>query len=48
MITQAHQAHPELSVQRLCDLFEISRSWSYEHLKQPEDDTEEMALRDRI
>ena len=48
MITFAHEAYPELSVQRLCELFEISRSWYYEHLKQPEDDTEEMALRDRI
>lgn len=48
MITQAHQAHAELSVQRLCELFEVSRSWYYEHLKQPEDDAEEIALRDRI
>ncbi|HEV7236110.1 MAG TPA: IS3 family transposase [Ktedonobacteraceae bacterium] len=48
MITYAHEAHPELSVQRLCELFEISRSWYYEHLKQPEDDREETALRDRI
>ena len=48
MITQAHQAHPELSVQRLCELFELSRSWYYEHVKQPEDDAEEIALRDRI
>ncbi len=48
MMTQAHQAHPELSVQRLCELFEVSRSWYYEHLKQPEDDAEEIALRDRI
>jgi putative transposase len=48
MITQAHQAHPELSVQRLCELFELSRSWYYEHVKQPEDEAEEIALRDRI
>jgi putative transposase len=48
MITQAHQAHPELSVRRLCELFELSRSWYYEHVKQPEDDAEEIALRDRI
>ena len=48
MITQAHQAHPELSVQRLCEMFELSRSWYYEHLKQPEDDAEEIALRDQI
>src|ERR1700694_3322573 len=48
MITQAHQTHPELSLQQLCELFELSRSWYYEHLKQPEDDAEEIALRDRI
>jgi putative transposase len=48
MITQAHQAHPELSVQGLCEMFELSRSWYYEHLKQPEDDAEEIALRDQI
>ncbi len=30
MITHAYQAHPELSVQRLCELFEVSRSWYYE------------------
>ncbi len=48
MITQAHQAHPELSLQQLCELFEVSRSWYYEHLKHPEDDAEAIALRDRI
>src|SRR5947208_8173220 len=48
MMTHAHQAHPELSLQRLCELFEVSRSWYYEHLKQAEDDAEEIALRDRI
>jgi putative transposase len=48
MITHAHQAHPELPLQRLCELFEVSRSWYYEHLKQPEDDAQEIALRDRI
>ncbi len=30
MITQAHQEHRELSVQRLCELFGVSRSWYYE------------------
>jgi transposase InsO family protein len=48
MMTQAHQAHRELSLQQLCEMFEVSRSWYYEHLKQPEDDAEEIALRDRI
>ncbi len=48
MITQAHQAHQELSLQQLCEMFELSRSWYYEHLKQSEDDAEEVALRDQI
>ncbi len=48
MITQAHQAHPQLTLQRLCELFGISRSWYYEHLDQPVDDAEEIALRDQI
>ncbi len=48
MITQAHQAHPDLPLQRLCELFEVSRSWYYEYLKQPEEDAEEIALRDGI
>ncbi len=28
MIAQAHQAHPDLTLQRLCELFGLSRSWS--------------------
>src|SRR5260370_28179091 len=48
MITQAHQAQRELSLQELFEMFEVRRSWYYEHLKQPEDDVEEVALRDQI
>jgi hypothetical protein len=48
MIIQAHRLHPELSVQRLCDLFGVSRSWYYEHLHDPGQDEEEIALRDEI
>ena len=48
MIDQAHQQHPELSVERLCELFSVSRSWYYEHSSQPENDAEEIALRDEI
>ncbi|TMD28654.1 MAG: IS3 family transposase [Chloroflexi bacterium] len=48
MITQAHQVHPELTLQRLCELFSLSRSWYYEHLEHAEDDAEEIALRDQI
>jgi len=48
MIEQAHQQHPELSVERLCELFSVSRSWYYERGGQPESDAEEIALRDEI
>lgn len=48
MIEQAHQQHPDLSVERLCDLFSLSRSWYYEQASQPESDAEEIALRDEI
>lgn len=30
MIEQAHQQHPELSIEGLCELFGVSRSWYYE------------------
>ncbi len=42
MIEQAHQQHPELSIERLCELFDVSRSWYYERGGQPESDAEEM------
>ena len=48
MIEQAHQQHPDLTVERLCDLFSVSRSWYYERGGQPESDAEEIALRDQI
>lgn len=48
MITHTHQEHPNLSVQRLCDLFGVSHSWYYEHLTAPSQDEEEIALRDEI
>jgi putative transposase len=48
MMTQAHQAHPDLTLQRLCELFGLSRSWYYEQLDQPEEETEAIALRDQI
>jgi putative transposase len=47
MITQAHQDHPELSIQRLCELFGVSHSWYYE-AQQERVDEEETALRDEI
>jgi len=48
MIQQVHEYHPDLSIDYLCHLFEVSRSWYYEYIGKPEDDEEETALRDRI
>src|SRR5260370_6527009 len=48
MIEQTHQQHPELSIEHLCELFDVSRSWYYERTAQPESDEEETALRDQI
>lgn len=47
MIIQAHDEHPDLSIQRLCELFEVSRSWYYE-AQQERVDERETALRDQI
>ncbi len=47
MITHAHHDHPELAIQRLCDLFGVSRSWYYE-AQQERVDEQEIALRDQI
>src|SRR5260370_37565762 len=46
MITLAHQEQPEVSIVRLCDLLEVSRSWYYERDDQA--DPEDIALRDEI
>jgi putative transposase len=48
MIEQARQQHPELAIERLCDLFEVSRSWYYERADQPAHSEEDIALRDEI
>jgi len=48
MIEQAHYEHAELSIERLCELFSVSRSWYYERSSQPESTEEETALRDQI
>lgn len=48
MITLAHQEHAEIPIERLCELLGVSRSWYYEHKSQPDDDAEDIALRDRI
>ncbi len=46
MIEQVHQQHPKLSIERLCELFSVSRSWYYERSSQPESEAEEIALRE--
>jgi putative transposase len=48
MIEQAHHEHPELSIERLCELCSVSRSWYYERSSRPESTEEETALRDQI
>lgn len=48
MIELAHHEHPELSIERLCELFAVSRSWYYERSSRPESTQEETALRDQI
>jgi len=48
MIRKVHEDYPDLSIEHLCHLFEVSRSWYYEHIAEPEDDEEQTALRDRI
>lgn len=48
MIELTHHEHPELSLERLCELFGVSRSWYYERSSRPESTQEETALRDQI
>ena len=48
MIEQAHHEYQELSIERLCELCSVSRSWYYERTSRPESTEEETALRDQI
>lgn len=48
MITLAHQEHPELSIVRLCELLDVSKSWYYERDDQADPDPEDIVLRDEI
>ncbi len=48
MIQKVHEEPPNLSIEQLCHLFTVSRSWYYEHITKPEENEEETALRDRI
>lgn len=48
MIARARQAHPELSVRRLCALVGVGRSWYYEETAQPTPQPPDVVLRDAI
>jgi putative transposase len=48
MIQKVQEETPDLSIEQLCHLFAVSRSWYYEQVVNPEEDEEETALRDRI
>lgn len=48
MISHVHTLHPELSIQRLCQLFGVSRSWFYARRSQLEATPAEIALRSAI
>lgn len=48
MIRQAHQEHPDLSIEHLCELLGVSRSWYYERDDQTDPGPQDIALRDEI
>jgi putative transposase len=48
MITHVHQQQPERAISRLCQVVEVSRSWSYEKQSRPEMSEAEVDLRDAI
>ncbi len=48
MIARARQAHPQLSVRRLCDLLGVGRSWYYERPTTPPQAERDVSLRDAI
>ncbi len=48
MIEQVHEEHPEISIERLCDLMGVSRSWYYERPSAAEKANKGVALRDAI
>lgn len=48
MIEQAHKEHPEISIERLCELMSVSRSWYYERPSVTERAQKDVELRDAI
>ena len=48
MIEQVHDEHPEMSIERLCELMGVSRSWYYKRPSAEEKAHKDVALRDAI
>ena len=48
MIEQVHDEHPEMSIERLCELMGVSRSWCYKRPCAEEKAHKDVALRDAI
>ena len=48
MIEQAHQEHPEISIEGLCCLMGVSRSWYYQCPSSAEKASKDVELRDAI
>jgi putative transposase len=48
VIARIKEEHPELSIERLCDLMGVSRSWYYEHPSAEQKARKDVVLRDTI
>ncbi len=48
MIERAHEEHPQMPVERLCELMGVSRSWYYERPSATEKARKDVVLRDAI
>lgn len=48
MIARIKEEHPELSIERLCELMGVSRSWYYEHPSAEQKARKDVVLRDAI
>lgn len=48
MIAQVKEEHPEMPIERLCELMGVSRSWYYEHPSAEEKARKDVVLRDAI
>jgi len=48
VIEQVHQEHPGISIERLCELMDVSRSWYYERPSATEKSCKDVELRDAI